>query len=196
MPKESQTLKVDLTAKGTLLAGLRGSGKTNFARTLCALHPEEVLVYDPLGQYEEYDRIVPKHLDYPKAGEELANILNRLDLWKKEATYRLLVIDEAQRVVPNSRSLHPTLSRLNSEHRHIPLGIVWITRRPRELHPEIVNLADHIMIWRLPGATDARFLDDTAKGLAEAVGGLKERFSFVYTNQDRRFWTCKPVPEA
>ena len=189
-------IRADLHPRGTVLAGLRGSGKSNFARWLCQMEPDAVLVYDPLDQYPEYDRIRPKQRDFPKAAEELGRILNRMELWDAARhPYRLLVVDEAQRVAPGGgRPLHPTLGRLNAEHRHIPLGVVWIARRPRELHPEVVNLADHLCLWRLPGATDARFLDDTARGLADAVASLGP-WEFVYVDQGRRYYRCEPAPE-
>ena len=54
--------------------------------------------------------------------------------------------------------------------------------------------ADHLMVFRLPGVTDHRFLEDTSRGLGAEVGGLKQ-YHFVYVDQDRRFWTCAPAPE-
>ncbi len=191
MPK----VTAELASKGTVLGGLRGSGKTNAARYIASLHPDNVLVYDPLDQYPDFDILEPKHRDYPEAADEFARMLDRVDIWDgSKHPYRLLVVDEAHRVAPSGRNMHRSIARLNHEHRHIPLGIVWITRRPRELHPEIVNLADHLMIWRLPGATDYKFLEDTVKGLGEEVRSLR-KFHFVYADQDRRFQTARPFPE-
>ncbi len=190
-------MEADLAGKGTVLSGLRGSGKTNAARAIALADPEHVLVYDPMDQYPEFDRIIPKCADYPEAADELARILERdVKLWDGNPNgYRLLVVDEAHRVVPTQLKLHRGLARLNHEHRHIPLAIIWVSRRPRELHPEIVNLADHLLIWRLPGATDSRFLEDTARGLSGAVAGLG-RFEFVYVDQDRQFERMAPFADV
>ncbi len=190
-------IQLDLRAKGAVVGGLRGTGKTNLARYIAqAGDKSAVLAYDPLGQYPEYDRIEPRRQQFPEAPDEFMRVLDKdIHIFKGTAhPYRVLLVDEAHRVAPSGHNLHRGIARLNHEHRHIPLAIVWISRRPRELHPEIVNLADHIMIFRLPGATDARFLEDTAKGLAEQVRALEE-WCFVYLDPNRRFYTMAPVPE-
>ncbi len=185
----------DLTAKGTVVAGLRGSGKTNFARLIANVDQDAVLVYDPLGQYPEFDRIEPKQRSFPQAAEEFARIIKKYQLRDaSKHNYRLLIIDEAQRLAPVAKALNRDIALLNSEHRHIPLGIVWIARRPRELHAEIINLADHMMIFRLPGATDFKFLEDTAKGLGEKVRNLTQ-YQFTYVDQDRRYWNMEKITE-
>ena len=188
--------QADLAAKGTVISGLRGSGKTNLARYISGKHPDAVLVYDPLDQYPEYDVIRPKQTEYPGTAEELARWIKKLNLADtSKHNYRLLVIDEAQLVAPAGRKLHPAISRLNIIHRHYPLAIIWIAQRPRFLHANIINLADHLFLFRLPGATDARYLDDVARGLSERVRELKE-WQFAYVDKDRRFHTMNPVPEV
>ena len=188
--------RADLAAKGTVISGLRGSGKTNLARHISGLHADAVLVYDPLNQYPEYDAIRPKKMEYPAAAEEFARWIKKLNLADtSKHDYRLLVVDEAQLVAPAGRTLHPAIARMNIVHRHYPLGIVWIAQRPRFLHANIINLADHMFIFRLPGATDSRYLDDVARGLSDKVRELTE-WHFVYVDKDRHYYTMAPVPEA
>ncbi len=189
-------IAANLDSKGSVAIGLRGSGKTNFARFLAGLDPDSVLVYDPLKEFTEFDTIQPKVGQFPRAAEEFANHLTKIDIKNVDKhPYRLLVIDEAHRVAPGGgKSLHPFIHDMNAVHRHWPLAILWIVRRPTELHPEIVNLSDHMFIWRLPGARDAVWLEDTAKGLSEDVRSLDE-FHFVYVNQHRNFWQMSPVAD-
>jgi hypothetical protein len=192
MPK----LEANLYPRGTVLVGLRGSGKTNAARYIASLHPDNVLVYDPLGQYTEYDTLRPKHIEFPEAADELARLIKQERLAETDRhPYRLLVIDEAARVAPSSQKLHPAIARLNAEHRHWPMGIVWIVQRPRQLHHNIINLADYLFVWRLPGATDASFLEDTARGLSQAADGLQD-YGYVFVNQDRRYYAMPPMPDT
>jgi len=176
------------------LTGLRGSGKSNAARYIASLDPKSVLVYDPMDQYPEYDRIQPKKTQYPDSVEEFARIAKRehLDDASKHK-WRLLVIDEAKRIAPNNYQLHPFVAKMNAEHRHWPLGIVWVSQRPRQLHFDVVNLVDYMLVWRLPGATDGTFLDDTAKGLGNTVLELAE-FEYVFVDKDRRFHVMPPLP--
>ena len=175
------------------MAGIRGSGKTVLARYIASLHPKEVLVYDPLDEWPEYDVLQPRKLQYPSAAEEFAVMIQKAKLFDpSKHNYRLLVVDEAVRIVPAQRTLHPVIARLNAEHRHIPLAIVWIAQRPRMIHTSVVDLADHLMIFRLPGGADHRFLEDTSRGLGTEIAALK-KYHFVYVDQDRQFWTCAPA---
>ena len=188
-------LTVDLSGKSTIIAGLKGSGKTNLAKHIASVDPDDVLVYDPLGEFPHYDYIEPKQSAYPGAAEEFARILNKEKLRDPSAhPYRLLVVDEAARIAPNQKALNRDIAKFNAEHRHIPLGVVWICQRPRQLHVEIVNLADYLFIFRLPGATDATFLDNTARGLSQAVDSLDE-FQYVFVDQKRSFFTIEPAPD-
>jgi DNA helicase HerA-like ATPase len=187
---------VDLGSRSAIIAGLRGSGKTNLAKHIAGLDPDAVLIYDPMIQYAPgFDVIHPKQKAYPAAAEEFARILALEKLADSSShPYRLLIVDEAARIAPNQKALNRDIAKFNAEHRHYPLGVVWIAQRPRQLHVEIVNLADYLFIFRLPGATDHTFLENTARGLAEAVESLEE-FQYVFVDQRRSFYTIKPAPD-
>ena len=187
----------DLFPRGTVISGLRGSGKTNLARYVAGLDGAHVLVYDPLheGEWSGFDRLVPKRHNYPESADEFASLVELAELHDTQKhDYRLLIIDEAQLIAPNQQRLHPAIRRMNTVHRHWPLGVVWIAQRPRFLHYDIVNLADHLFLFSLPGATDMRYLDDLARGLSEANTGLED-YHFNYVDRRRRYWTFPPVPE-
>ena len=162
-------------------------------------HPPEehsALVYDPMDQYPEYDVLRPKRREYPESAEELAGMLNKAHIFDaSKHSYRLLVIDEAARVAPARQKLHPAIAKLNAEHRHIPLAILWICQRPRQLNNNIVDLADHVMIFKLPGVADRKYADDQARGLGDTVASLK-RFQFVYMDIERNYYVIDPVPEV
>lgn len=186
-----------MRAKATVILGLRGTGKSNAARAIVSQDPDHALVYDPQGEFNDLcDVLQPKAFDYPEAADEFARLLNRADLWHggPQGGYRLLIVDEAQRIAPGGgRALHPRIARFNAEHRHIPMGVLWIARRPAELHPEIINLADHLVIFKLPGTTDERFLEGTSKGLGKAIRELED-FECMYVDQGRHFTRCAPFP--
>ena len=135
MPK----IDIDLRNRSSVIVGLKGSGKSVFARSLLEATPNEHMVYDPNNEYHGYRRYVPEQ---PYSHEELEEFIR-----DKVARYKpgLVLFDESNTYMPkHPRPLGPWLSQLANNGRHWGVAPVYIARRPSQLHTDIVEPADSV----------------------------------------------------
>ena len=110
----------------------------------------------------------------------------------------VFAIEELSRFCgPNKPAPEPVMDIVDL-HRHIDtgdggLGFVGITRRPSQVHTDVVELADQVVAFRLTGRSDKRRLDDIADGLGDEVSQLG-KYEYVVADVDG--WRVRdPVPE-
>lgn len=167
-----------LLNKTTVIFGLRGSGKTTFAEYLADSDTYTAIVYDTVKEYpinKKFDVYRPVN---PYSIGELVTFINAYIKdypEKKTKKYNLCIIDEANRFAPGGGArLDPALVDLNDQLRHPPyeLGVVWIARRPTQLHPDITGLADNVLCFLLTGKNDIQYLNDLKRTYGDAVEEL------------------------
>jgi len=174
-----------LLNKTTCIFGLRGTGKTTFAEYLADNPAFNAIVYDTVREYPTHKKFdVYRPVNSYSIGE-LVNFINTYikdypD--KKTKKYNLLVIDEGNRFAPGGGArLDPALVDLNDQLRHPPyeLGVVWIARRPTQLHPDIIGLADNVLCFLLTGKNDIQYLNDLKRTYGDAVEDLPKYHSVL-----------------
>ena len=174
--------------KTTCILGLRGFGKSTFAEAVVNGFGSRALVYDTVKEYpinKNYDIYRP-HDPY-SLNELIAVINNRIKTApagsKPRKKYALLAIDEFNRFAPPHKDLHPALVELNDQLRHEPftIGVIYIARRPVQIHPDIINLADQVICFNLSGVRDISYLNDLKAGFGDRVSMLPKHHAMIYS---------------
>lgn len=180
---------LNLKGRRFCVLGLQGSGKTINCKYLLSHYPRH-LVYDPLHEYNSFNRYKAKYRSYTlRALEELNTVIKKLVIGKRD----LFIIDEANRYCPNKRTLPDQVGYLNDFNRHLGLGFGVVARRPAQLNTDLISLAHDLFIYRLVGARDIQRLEEEASGMGEMVKGL-EKYHFVHADELRNYRVCPPVP--
>jgi len=182
------------------VAGLPGSGKTNMVKWLISgVNPRHrVVVWDPNKEYNKLpkncDRYTPTNLKYgPAMLQELEMFMKKIVNGKKFARPRLIVFDEANMVFPTKKFLPGEMIRLININRHLKQNLLFVTRRPRSLHYDIVELSE-LILFQLSGVNDERYCDELKKGLGETVMKLAP-YKSVYLDNRRDLIKLGRVPK-
>ena len=181
-----------LLLKTTCIFGLRGSGKTTWAESIAENQAFHSIVYDTVREYPTNKKFdVYRPVNSNSIGEFVTFIrgyIKREGEFGKQMEryprYTLLLVDEFNRFAPGGgKALHPALMDLNDQLRHPPyqIGVVYIARRPTQIHPDIVGLADSILCFQLSGKNDIQYLNDLKKGYGDAVEALGKYHSVLLT---------------
>jgi len=170
---------IELTNKRFCIFGLQGSGKTTLAKYILRQFGDSGWVIDVLDEYAGFNRYVMQDRDYSGIDELNAAIYFILNKYKP----KLLIIDEANRYCKPKRPLPEAVGHLNDFHRHYDLAIGFISRRPAQLHTDLVELAHYLFIFRLVGKNDRFYLESLKEGLSDAVLQLPQ-YSFVFYNRE------------
>ena len=145
--------------------GIQGSGKTYLVKKAILDKEPQHLVIDPNDEYDGYTRYVPRFTDdYEKLKAEIKLVVKKLVLpncWSleqmeksgkdKPKRLKLLVIDEADLVVPARTNINSMLRNLIVKSRHLRLDIVFISRRPTDLNAYIMVTSDILVVFMLVG---------------------------------------------
>lgn len=188
-------MELNLKGKTAVIFGLKGSGKSNLAATIAESYGGQCLIYDALGEYSasaSYDRYVPNDRN---STAELETIIRAVMRSRK---YRLFIIDEAHRPAPPKPAPLPLALRdLNDfcRHEQYNISVLFISQRPVKLHQDITEQADYLMIFRLAGTNDQKYLNELSSGLGDAVPKLAD-YHFMLVNQKREYQLMQPVPKA
>jgi hypothetical protein len=177
---------MDLGSKGWAVFGLRGSGKSWFVKSVLESTPDH-LIYDPLKEHKGYNKYTPTdRTDI----EELSTFVEKVvikgvrvtednkaqfptrrvgETWKPE----LFVIDECNRYVyPKPTRLPKPIADLVDYGRHWNLSFGAVARRPVQFHTDLIELADIVFFFQLPGKNDHAYLESLHSGLGDTVRDL------------------------
>ena len=177
---------MDLGSKGWAVFGLRGSGKSWFVKSVLESTPDH-LIYDPLKEHTGYNKYTPSDRT---SIEELSKVIEgpvikgvkvtednkalfptrRLgETWKPE----LFVIDECNRYIyPKPTRLPKPIADLVDYGRHWSLSFGAVARRPVQFHTDLIELADVVFFFHLPGKNDHQYLESLHLGLGDTVRDL------------------------
>ena len=145
--------------------GLQGSGKTYLVKKAILDKEQQHLVIDPNDEYDGYTRYVPRFTDdYEKLTSEIKLVVKKLVLpncWSleqmektgkdKPKRLKVLVIDEADLIVPARTNINSMLRNLIVKSRHLRLDIVFISRRPTDLNAYIMDTSDKLVVFKQVG---------------------------------------------
>jgi len=177
---------MDLGSKGWAVFGLRGSGKSWFVKSVLESTPDH-LIYDPLKEHNGYNKYTPTDRT---SIDELAQVIEgpvikgvkvtednkgmfptrRVgETWKPE----LFVIDEANRYIyPKPTRLPKPVADLVDYGRHWNVSFGVVARRPVQFHTDLIELADVVFFFQLPGKNDHAYLESLHVGLGDTIRDL------------------------
>jgi hypothetical protein len=177
---------MDLGSKGWAVFGLRGSGKSWFVKSVLESTPDH-LIYDPLKEHNGYNKYTPSDRT---SIDELSQVIegpvikgvkvteeNKAmfptrrvgETWKPE----LFVIDECNRYVyPKPTRLPKPIADLVDYGRHWNVSFGAVARRPVQFHTDLIELADVVFFFQLPGKNDNAYLESLHTGLGDTVRNL------------------------
>ena len=167
---------IDLTGKGFCIFGVRGSGKSWLVKHILDSTPGH-LIYDPLDEHGGYRRYIP---DDRQSSDELNKLINDLVIPRKP---RLFVVDESNKYIkPKPTPLPSGVADLNDFARHWGTSCGWVCRRMAQLSTDIVELSNHLFVFKLTGKNDYAYLENLHQGLGDAVRNLGPHEFMSLTN--------------
>ena len=184
------------------IIGLQGSGKTYLAKRVFLDKEKRHLVIDPNDEYEGYTRYVPKYTDdYDKLTEEMKIAIKKMVLpntWsieqlektgkEKKDRLKLLVIDEADLMLPARHNINAAIRNLIVKSRHLRLDIVFISRRPTDLNAYVMDVSDYLVVFKQVGYNALRTLRALKLDSDKAIKELDyEKHEFLLFDRERNY---------
>lgn len=186
-----------LKGKATAVYGLKGTGKSNFIQYLLTrpAYRDGHLVYDVCREHAKLKRYVPDNRRGDEGRAELDTVVGRMVVNQpREMRPEILTIEEMSRFCSARQRPPAAVYEVVDLARHLGVGLVTIARRPAQVHSDLTELADNIIIFRLTGKNDYRRLNEAVDGLGDIVRNLGE-YEFARVTPDRRVFVHDPVPE-
>lgn len=192
------TVHLSLKQSQTMVFGLKSAGKSNWLQWLLNAHSEQYsahLMYDVCQEHDNLNRYVPTHRRGEKAESELNGAVEKLVIDVDRARRPELVgVEEISRFCGPNSPPPEAIYELIDMNRHLDVGLLGVARRPAQVHTDLVELAENLIIFRLTGKNDYKRLEREVEGLGDAVRDLDD-YQYVHVGRDRSFTVCEPVPE-
>jgi len=177
---------IDLTDKSFAIFGLRGSGKSWLVKSILDSTPDHI-IYDPLGEHKGYRQYIP---DDRESTDELSEMIQGLVIKKKPS---LFIIDEANKYIPPKPTrLCPGVADLVDFSRHWKISFGAVARRMSQFNTDLVELADYVFIFQLPGKNDFQYCEALHRGLGSTVRNLPA-YSFACLEHGRKVTVHTPI---
>lgn len=187
-----------------LIAGKRGSGKTNLLLYLIQLFTKlqvNLIIVDPVydlstslqkitGSSKEDPRIV--HIPYGNR-KLFDKLLEKLfaQQWKG-----IIIVDEADRFFPNRQKLSAIEDHFIQIGRHHGIGGIFVTRRLAKLHTDLPSQANKIFLFKHWQRADLDYLRESNLGDYTYLLKVLEKYHFMYLNTDENECiVCNPVQQ-
>lgn len=143
---------------GIIIAGQKGSGKTEWVKKYLNDLTIPFIIYDPNS---EYLSDFPNNTYVPQTEEvtEFSNFCKAV--WNKGNI--IMVVDEAEGVLREHSPLPPYAYQIVRRGRHRGIGLIILTRRPAELNKTVISLSEYVILFRF-------FLPNDIKYLGQFIG--------------------------
>lgn len=178
----------DLRNKQLLVLGKKNMGKSGFINHLMYNMSGNYAVFDPMNEHIDYKQndfvLVPNVKRGPEAIEQLEDFIDFVI--ENRDIFDAVFIDEVNRYHQKGGRLTGALGELTdlSAHYNEGMSVVFVARKPTQVHVDLRDLADYLFIFRLTGVGDIRILDDIYSGLGEKVANLEDYHYYAVTSKD------------
>ena len=196
----SETREISLAGKQVVVCGHRGAGKSTWIQH--AVSDAPVFVYDMNREHDHLPRYLPNHRRDDECKAEVDGVISRLVTDNApHSRPGVVVLEEANRYVPNRGKIPAAVGELVDLGRHYEtavadgVSVLYVTRRPAQLDPDVMELADYLVVYRIRGKNDKKRLNKEASGLGDAAAGLSD-YEWILVDTDRTWTRMKPVPEG
>ena len=184
------------------IIGLQGSGKTYLAKKAFLDREPNHLVIDPNDEYAGYTRYVPKYSDdYERLVEEIKIAVRKLvipNTWSieqlekkgkdKPDRLKLLVIDEADLILPAKHNINAAIRNLIVKSRHLRLDIIFISRRPTDLNAYVMDVSDFLIVYKQVGYNALKTLRALKLDSDKSIKELNyENHEFLLFDRERAY---------
>jgi len=168
----------------TTIGGMRGTGKTELTKNI--MRPfGKVLVWDPIGQYPEFNRYVP-------TTGTMAEFEYVCDwVWREQNI--LFVIEECESWIGENMAMSPSFWKIINRGRNYGIGVMAVTRRIANLSKTVFSLSDHVFLFRFFAPNDVKYC-------AEFIGRewgdrlrVLPKFNFLYYGAEGVICECPPI---
>lgn len=172
--------------------GIQGSGKTVLAKFITRHHKS--LVYTPHAADWKGEKrvhiITPESMKKPFA----AGIEDVMAFFKK-SRFDMLINDEADMIFKTKFDIKKVSNDMIINHRHYGKSIGFVTRRPQDIPPKILESCHYLFIFALEGKNAILHLNDVRKGLGDMAANLKfEDHRFIMKSIGNEPVIKGPVP--
>lgn len=165
--------------KQILVLGKKGCGKSYFTKELLKKYPNHIVV-DINKEYQGFKRYIPSNFDSNSLVAEFDLLMRKIIVPHKDKI-DLLVIEEADMILPNKADLSDTQRALINLNRHWGLCVVMITRRPALINTNVPALADAIICFKLDDVNDLDRIGRLHPDLITAMPQVnRENHEFVF----------------
>ncbi len=178
-----RTLRTDSIA---IIAGMRGTGKTEFLRKLASSLSVPMTLFDPLNQYPEF-----KNRRYVPRSDEIAEFEALSEkIWAKGN--HLLVVEEAEIVFKNKAEITPKAKEIVLRGRNKGIGLFCCTRRIADFHKTPMSQANHLFLFKMYLPNDIAYISQfMPKGEADKLLTIPDYHFIHYA--DGEIEVCKPI---
>jgi len=146
------------------IAGMRGSGKTSLAKRILSLVQGDVIVYDPMHEYDPKISFHP-HSDSKEDFDRFMSIC-----WDRGNLF--VCVDEAERYFRVKHILTEFSAKVVNTGRHRNIGLLIITRRLAELNKTAFGLSETAILFQMFLPNDIRYIKDFYGDKAEELRGI------------------------
>lgn len=174
-----------LRGKSFCIFGLKGTGKTYLSTYILKQFPKH-LVIDVVNQYKGFNRYVMSERTGTPAGVQEFDDVHKLAISKKDKL-DLFGSDETNRFCQNNQPLPMHVSDIIDFCRHYGFGYMSICRRPAQLNPNIVELADYVFVFGMSGYNDINRLNGIYAGMGDQARSLEPYHFIVYKQGDKPY---------
>lgn len=136
----------------TTIAGMRGSGKTSLAKRILSRVQGDVIVYDPMHEYDPKISFHP-HSDTKEDFDRFMSIC-----WDRGNLF--ICVDEAERYFRGKRQLTEYSAKIVNTGRHRNIGMLVITRRLAELNKTVFGLSNTAVMFQMFLPNDIRYIKE------------------------------------
>ena len=160
-------------------------GKTCLARYI-AKRFNSVYVYDPLGQYNEFNNYIPQ-----TGGIEEFDYIAK-EIWQRVNI--VFVVEECESYLGERMALSPYAFKIVLQGRNRGIGVIAVTRRIANLSKTVFSLSDHVFLFRFFAPNDIRYCQEfVGREWATRLQKLP-KYRFIYYGAEGELIECPPIP--